>query len=132
MVTPYPTNIGRILIVDDENDITGLFVELMRETGYEVHSAGDGEEALQIIASHKPDIVVSDIHMPSMDGDELYRRALKIKPSYADRFIFMTGSEIDSKLRKFLSDTGCAMILKPFDLQELTSIINSKIDENEG
>ncbi|MCL5021374.1 MAG: response regulator, partial [Bacteroidetes bacterium] len=70
MNSTQPGNAGRILIVDDEKDITNLFADLMRDMGYEVRAADDGEVALQIIGSYRPDIVVSDIHMPRIDGDE--------------------------------------------------------------
>lgn len=133
MNSTQPGNAGRILIVDDEKDITNLFADLMRDMGYEVRAADDGEVALQIIGSYRPDIVVSDIHMPRIDGDEFYRRVVNMIPSYASKFIFITGSEIDTALGVFLADTKCAVFFKPFDILELSSVIKSKIEgEREG
>lgn len=132
MDTPHQKEPHRILIVDDEHDITDLFAELMREMGYDVRCANDGKEALEVIGSYNPDVIVSDIHMPSLDGDQLYREAVRLTPSYARKFVFITGNELDDKLRTFLAETKCAIVLKPFRLQQLTSVINTKIDENEG
>ena len=117
----------RILIVEEERGIIDLFVDLMSEMGYEIETAEDGEEALGIIPSYKPNIVVSDIFMPKIDGDILYSRVIEKNPEYADRFIFITGNPIDEKLGEFLAGTGCPLISKPFDILELSSIIQSKI-----
>lgn len=117
----------RLLIVEEEKGITDLFVDLMSEMGYEVETAEDGEEALGMIPSYKPHMVVSDIFMPKIDGDKLYSLVIKKSPEYADRFIFITGNQIDDKLGEFLAETGCPMITKPFDILELSSIIQGKI-----
>ena len=117
----------RILIVEEEKGITDLFVDLMSAMGYDVETAEDGEEALGLIPLYKPHVVVSDIFMPKIDGDKLYTRIIEKNPEYADRFIFITGNPIDDKLGKFLAMTGCPMISKPFDILELSSIIEGKI-----
>ncbi len=119
----------KILIVDDEEDIARLVADFIREMGFEVASANDGWEALSIIESFKPDIVVSDIHMPKIDGDELYRRKVAATPSYSKRFIFMTGSGIDLEMSRFLRSTGCVVLTKPFEFQELADVIEKKVEE---
>ncbi len=118
---------GKILIVDDERDIGVLFGELMRDMGYEVLSAANGEQALTVIESYKPDLVVSDVHMPKMDGKELYKRVLQKSPAYSGRFVFITGSEIDAPLRKLFTDSRCELVVKPFDISVLSEIIERKI-----
>ncbi len=122
----------RVLIVDDEEDIARLTAVFIGEMGFDVMPAKDGREALTIIESFKPDIVVSDIHMPEIDGDELYRKIVVATPSYAKRFVFMTGSGIDSQLTQFLNDTGCLILTKPFDFQELSNVIERKIKDIQG
>ncbi len=124
-----PSKTWRILIVDDEQDIARLAAAFIGELGFDVKSAKDGGEALMIIESFKPDIVVSDIHMSEIDGDELYRKTVVTTPSYAKRFVFMTGSGIDLRLSQFLNDTGCVILTKPFDFQELANVIGRKIEE---
>lgn len=131
MVKAPPKAGIRILIVEEEKGITDLFADLMSEMGYEVEIAEDGEEALGLIPSYKPHIVVSDIYMPKIDGDKLYNRIIKESPEYADRFIFITGNPIDDKLEEFLAGTGCPMVSKPFDILELSSIIQGKIGRPE-
>jgi len=65
---------GRILVVDDQRANVEMLTELLRSRGYEVFAAYDGEEALRRVAEHNPDVVVSDIRMPGMDGYELCQR----------------------------------------------------------
>lgn len=120
----------KILIVDDETGITNLFLELMSDMGYEVKAAEDGEEALEIIPSFRPDIVVTDIHMIRVNGDELYRRLIESSPEYRGRFIFMTGTEIETKLGEFLAETKCPIVAKPFDISELLAIIEDKFGKS--
>ena len=65
---------GRVLIVDDDRKILDLLVELLGLEGYEVAGASDGAEALELVHSFDPDVVVSDVVMPVVGGLELCRR----------------------------------------------------------
>ena len=73
---------GRILVVDDQRANVEMLSELLRSRGYEVFAAYDGEEALRRVAESNPDLVVSDIRMPEMDGYELCQR-LRDEPATA-------------------------------------------------
>jgi class 3 adenylate cyclase len=73
---------GRVLVVDDQRSNVEMMSELLRSRGYEVFFAHDGAEALERVAEHNPDIVISDIRMPGMDGYELTQR-LREAPSTA-------------------------------------------------
>jgi PAS domain S-box-containing protein len=70
---------GRVLIVDDDRKILDLLVELLQLEGYEIAGASDGAEALELVQSFDPDVVVSDVVMPVMGGLELCRQ-LKENP----------------------------------------------------
>jgi PAS domain S-box-containing protein len=65
---------GRVLIVDDDDKVLDLLVELLTYEGYEVSGAANGEEGLAIAACFEPDVVISDVVMPVVDGLELCRR----------------------------------------------------------
>lgn len=77
-----PSERGRVLIVDDDRRILELLVELLELEGYEIASASDGAEALELAQSFDPDVVVSDVVMPVVGGLELCRR-LKEDPRTA-------------------------------------------------
>jgi len=69
-----PSDRGRILIVDDDDKILDLLVELLALEGYEVAGARNGSEGLELAFSFEPDVVLSDVVMPVVDGLELCRR----------------------------------------------------------
>ncbi|HEX6649809.1 MAG TPA: response regulator, partial [Pyrinomonadaceae bacterium] len=73
---------GRVLIVDDDPRVRDLLTELLELEGYEVATASDGAEAIDLAASFEPDVVVSDVVMPNVGGLELCRK-LKADPSTA-------------------------------------------------
>jgi putative two-component system response regulator len=74
-----PTNVGRILVVDDERQNVDVLRRLMTRLGYQVLTASDGETALQSVPRDCPDLVLLDVNMPGIDGFEVCRR-LKADP----------------------------------------------------
>src|SRR6266498_5988933 len=73
----------RVLIVDDDHKVGALLIELIENEGYEVASAGDGGSGLELLTSFEPDVVISDVVMPVLEGIELCRR-IKKEPRTAD------------------------------------------------
>ncbi|HKB06849.1 MAG TPA: response regulator, partial [Candidatus Polarisedimenticolia bacterium] len=74
---------GRILIADDEEAARRSLGQILSEDGYEVFLAQDGEEALRLVAEHSPDILLSDLRMPKLDGHELLTRVRQAYPDVA-------------------------------------------------
>ncbi len=79
-----------ILIVDDEAPIRRVIELKLKNGGYDVLSATDGEEALRIIKNEKPDAVITDINMPKMDGKELCETSDPLKQERPFLTIIMT------------------------------------------
>lgn len=73
----------RVLVADDDQKVCALLTELIENEGYEVRSAADGAAALELVESFEPDVVISDVAMPVLDGIELCRR-LKQQKRTAD------------------------------------------------
>ena len=92
----------RILVVDDEADIRRLVATALDVSGYDVHAAANGEEALRDAAHYLPDLVLLDIMMAGMDGYAVYDR-LRAKPiDLRSPIVFLTArSQIDEKLLGF-------------------------------
>ena len=73
----------RILVVDDEKDVVEFLTELLEDNGYQVSSAYDGIEAMELIEESKPDLILLDLQMPEETGTGLYRK-LHHKKEYKD------------------------------------------------
>lgn len=106
----------RILVVDDETQITRVLRRSLSARGYEVQTANDGEEALSVFAQWPPDLVVTDLSMPQMAGLELCRRLRKL--SQVPIIVLSIKGEERAKVEAL--DAGADdYITKPFGMDEL-------------
>lgn len=117
-----------VLIVDDEEPIVDLLRKILHEKKFIVETATSGIKALKIIKRKKIDLVISDVRMPDMDGIELAKKILKVKPQLVNRFIFISGS-ITSHLEDFADQVQLQFIQKPFEkkqvLEKIQNVLNS-------
>jgi DNA-binding NtrC family response regulator len=72
---------GRVLIVDDEPDMVENCARILKREGYECLTASDGRRALEILESARPDLLLTDLRMPELDGMALLRRAHEVDPA---------------------------------------------------
>lgn len=108
-----------ILVVDDEPAITASLAYCLQQEGYAVIMASNGEEAARKVISEVPDLIISDIMMPGIDGYEFCRRIREYYKTREIPFLFLSAqSTVESKL-KGMKLGGDDYITKPFDLSEL-------------
>jgi len=103
-----------VLIVDDEPDNLKLLGEILLKQHYEVFVAASGAEALEVFATHQPDLVLLDVMMPGMDGFETCRR-LRALPDSNPQIVFLTAMQDRDALVKGFEAGGADYITKPFD-----------------
>jgi two-component system, NtrC family, response regulator AtoC len=116
---------GRILVVDDEDTVRLTLDECFTSIGYDVVTAGSGEDALQKFAPGKFDCVISDLMMPSIDGIELLKR-IRILDSDVN-FLMVTGfPEIDSAV-KAMKEGAYDYITKPFHMEDIQMKVEKAI-----
>ena len=87
--------------------------------GYRVERAADGEEALERVSDGVFDLVICDLKMPRRDGASFYRELSELKPALARHVIFVTGDVAGTDAERFLTETGCRWLPKPFRLNDL-------------
>lgn len=118
----------RLLVVDDSRLILRMVRDYFRERGYEVVEAGNGSEALALLEAGVPDIILSDILMPVMDGWDFFEEVRR-RPEAADvPFIFLTvESELPKRLRGFHIGAD-DYIVKPFAVEELHARVERLLD----
>jgi two-component system, OmpR family, KDP operon response regulator KdpE len=119
---PDAENKGNILVVDDEPQITRVLKTTLSSQGYGVRSAMDGEEALDEMKSWAPDLIITDLRMPRMDGLELCRRVRK--DSRIPIIVLSVKGEEGIKVEAL--DAGADdYITKPFSVNELLARVRA-------
>ena len=118
-----PLPVREVLIVDDSDDFLTFMSEMLGEH-YKVRTAVNGKDALAKIAEHRPDIILSDVMMPEMDGNELCKHVKDDKETAGIPFVMLTARlSTEHKIEGFTSGAD-AYITKPFDLD----LLNVRID----
>jgi DNA-binding response OmpR family regulator len=112
-----------ILVVDDDQQLASALQWIMADENFLVDIAFDGREALLKVKTHEYDAVICDLKMPHLRGDEFYRKAKEIRPSLADRFVFITGFATDPKIALFLTEHDVKYLVKPFVVGGLISCV---------
>ena len=113
------SGVNKILVVEDDRSVRITLVELMRMYGYEVEQAENGVEGFEKLESFIPDIILSDVNMPVMDGNE-FAQNLKDNPKFAHiPVIMLTASADEEDKLKSLTSGAVDFISKPFNSTEL-------------
>jgi DNA-binding NarL/FixJ family response regulator len=120
----------RILVVDDEADCQTVLAMYLESQGYRVQSATSGIEALSIFESDPPDLVISDVMMPEMDGFEFCRRLRRTRLGQLIPFIFLSGQgEIESKVEGH-SIGADDYLVKPFQSEEILAKVKGQLERS--
>ena len=117
----------KILLVEDELNIRETTVELLQLKNYEVQAVINGQEALDLLNIWTPDLIISDIMMPVMDGQELYDIIKESRALCAIPFIFITAKKQPNLRQKSLLDGVDDFISKPYKAKELLEMIQTKL-----
>jgi two-component system, OmpR family, KDP operon response regulator KdpE len=116
-----------ILVVDDEAQITRVLRTSLSTHGYDIRVANDGETALEIVKDWTPDLVITDLAMPNMDGLELCRR-LRTK-TQAPIIVLSVRGEERTKVKAL--DAGADdYVTKPFGMEELLARVRANLRRN--
>jgi PAS domain S-box-containing protein len=113
------TQNASVLLVEDERALAMAVSEALIDAGLRVDHAGDGEEALARVHQRSYDLVICDLKMPKVDGITLYRAIAAATPALARRVIFVTGDVAGADAERFLEESGCRWLAKPFRLGDL-------------
>ena len=111
-----------ILAVDDSPSMRGMIAYLLRQAGYEVLEADDGEKALELAKAKRVDLVLTDQNMPNMDGITLVKR-LRALDGYASTPIMLLTTESSEEMKRKGRDAGATgWMVKPFDPERLLEV----------
>lgn len=113
--TPSPL----ILIADDSRTIVSMVSARLERSGYDVLTAANGEEALQLAQERSPVLVILDVEMPKLDGYEVTRRLRASEATRATPIVLLTSHDAEASRSKGFDAGATDYITKPFSPQEL-------------
>lgn len=111
--------LNNVLVVDDDPAIQRLLQVLLKGGGYEVSSASDGRQAIELVRQKEPSYVITDWEMPGMDGLELCRRIRALDLNHYVYIVFLTGRAGEEDLRTAMDAGADDFLVKPLRKQEL-------------
>ena len=117
----------RVLVVDDERQITRMLRTALQSTGYAVDTAADGAEALRLFQAQPPDLVITDLAMPEMDGLELTRAIRKVAQT---PIIVLSVRDADAMKVAALDGGADDYLTKPFSMAELQARVRAHLRRN--
>lgn len=128
-VQPRPED-ASLLLIEDEQNLAEILVRSLQRAGYHVDLAPDGEIGLSLLSQHTYDLVICDIHLAGISGFDFFQRATALDPSISKRIIFTTGDILATETYRFIEETGCPYLSKPFELSDLVELVRETIRKN--
>jgi len=111
-----------ILVVDDEPAMIDMMKTFLESEGYAVHTASNGEEALEFARNYEVELVISDIEMPKMKGTTLFYELKQVDPFI--QIIIMTGNPTLSIIANMLEGGAGDFFIKPIDFNLARQVVN--------
>lgn len=111
-----------VLVVDDQPWICKALAMAFSEAGYQVITAGSGEDAIATIKAERVDVLLVELRISDIRGDEVFEYACGVQPALRDRTLFMTG-DISDEAVELIEACRCNFIRKPFDLSTMLSAV---------
>jgi two-component system NtrC family sensor kinase len=128
---PAPVDVSkRILVVDDEESILTLLSDVLLTDGHRVNTARNGDEAVALLAKYAYDLLITDIKMPGMSGQALYRHVKEMDSELAKSTVFITGDTVSAETRTFLQRIDNPCLPKPFSIGDVRKVVERLLGGN--
>ena len=116
-----------ILVADDQVDLSSILCMTLEAAGYQTLSARDGAEALELLRTHRVDLILADIAMPRLNGYQLYQQVRENQQWIAIPFLFLTARTLDSDIR-YGKELGVDDYLtKPIQPEDLLAAVHGRL-----
>lgn len=123
------SELEKILIIEDNRDSRDILSKLLRMSGYDVVSAADGETGYTAAADHLPDLIITDIHMPKVDGIEFVKRVRE--DVVLGRIPILVVTAFGGNMAREAVMAGAdASVEKPFDFDKFLTTVVELISQN--
>jgi len=128
LATPPSLN---ILVVDDELPLATALQALLAREGHQVTVADDGNKAITLLAQRDYDLILCDLKMPKVSGEQVYEWLRTNKPHLLQRFVLMTGDFL-SPIAQHTTERGIKLLHKPFRMDELRELLRKRVQMTES
>ena len=118
----------KILVVDDESVIRDILVDWLQEAGFETRTAANGNEGLQRLSEYQPDLVISDVWMPGMDGYDFCR---SVRRTSNAAIIMMTGVPREVKVLREMNLDIDDYVIKPIEMVDFMRLIEAVLQRKQ-
>ncbi|OGH57002.1 MAG: hypothetical protein A3G34_03150 [Candidatus Lindowbacteria bacterium RIFCSPLOWO2_12_FULL_62_27] len=116
-----------ILLVDDEPSIRQVIGRFLHQKGYRVFIAATVDNAIQYLTEQEFNLIISDHKMPQKTGEDLYNFVREHRSDLVNKFILMTGSDMEPSARQFIEKTNVQLLTKPFELTKLGETVEQAL-----
>lgn len=117
----------RVLLLEDRDDFREVLQEYLISRSFQVTSVPSGVEGLREILKEPFDLIICDMMMPQVGGENFYWAVTRVRPAAAQRFIFFTGHKNNPKLNFFFDRVKATVLFKPFKLTALDAAIGEVV-----
>jgi DNA-binding response OmpR family regulator len=115
----------KVLVVDDEETICNLLTRLLEREGYQVIATTRGKDALTLILTEKPKLMILDLNLPDLSGESIYERVRQSHQTKNLPILIITGRNVPGLSAKCLNGGADAFLSKPFDTPELLAQVRA-------
>jgi CheY-like chemotaxis protein len=114
----------RVLLLEDQDDFRALLQDHLVSRSFQVTSVPSGVEGLREILKDPFDLILCDMMMPKVGGENFYWAVTRVRPAAARRFLFFTGYQTNPRIKFFFERVKATVLIKPFPLEELDAAIH--------
>ncbi len=116
-----------IVAVDDNAELLENLSEILGLAGYKVYTADNGKAGLEVIAAHRPDLVICDIMMPELNGLEVLKIVSKLPSEKKIPFIFLSAVSEGIDRENIIAEQAEAYLTKPIKVHDLLNVIKARL-----
>lgn len=118
---------GKLLVVENSPEMKMALKDVLEDAGYRVESAANGEEGLNLFISFQPDLIISDITMPVMDGHQLLHAVRSNPKGKFIPFVFLSAYQKPVKFVEEITRQSTDYLTKPISKEELLKVVHARM-----